>query len=106
MLVPNKCDYQIKTWCHLWLIYSEFTDITVQDIVSYSMVSWHYTLQANLDVSGLLVKNVSEPLQEMSKYKMSQAQKLQTFRENLEHILQQSEDQCQEAGQALHHRQY
>ncbi|XP_052225847.1 uncharacterized protein LOC127841228 [Dreissena polymorpha] len=48
--------------------------------------------QAHLDASGLLLKNVSEPLQEVSKYKMSQALKLQTFRQNFEDILQHSEE--------------
>ncbi|XP_052799939.1 uncharacterized protein LOC128231321 isoform X1 [Mya arenaria] len=55
--------------------------------------------QAHLDASGLLVKNVSEPLKEVAKYKMSQAQKLQAFRENFEDILHQSELQLQEKEQ-------
>ncbi|KAL4225361.1 hypothetical protein ACF0H5_016050 [Mactra antiquata] len=56
--------------------------------------------QAHLDAAALLIKNVSEPLHEVSKYKKSQAQKLQSFRENFEEMLEHSEKDFLEKEQA------
>lgn len=54
-----------------------------------------------MDAAGLLIKNVSEPLHEVAKYKKSQAQKLQAFRENFEDMLQHSEQEFHEVGEYL-----
>ncbi|XP_050409145.1 uncharacterized protein LOC126824038 [Patella vulgata] len=48
--------------------------------------------QAHLDAASLLIKNVYTPLEEVAEHKRSQAQRLCSFRENFETILQKSEN--------------
>ncbi|XP_041366943.1 uncharacterized protein LOC121381665 [Gigantopelta aegis] len=68
------------------------------DTTSTISIAWESLLQetemdaqAHLDVASLLIKNVYRPLSDVASYKRSQGQKLCTFRENFENLLEDSE---------------